>query len=92
MKYSENYYEIACPDGGVIAFEEFEDACKYADENGSTMICQIGGSFTDFEKCAFCGEWVDCCELNEDGDCWRCEIAIKDHSGSNHDRYWRDNK
>jgi hypothetical protein len=81
MKYSEYYYEIECADGGVIAFEELEDAIEYADETGATMISQIGGSFTDFEKCAFCGEWFDCCELNEYGDCPRCEQAIKDHGG-----------
>lgn len=81
MKYSDYYYEITAEHGCVIGFEELEDAIEYADKHGATMISQIGGSFTDYEKCAFCGEWFDCCELNEHGDCSRCEQAIKDHGG-----------
>lgn len=81
MKYSDYYYEIDDSNGGVIAFEELEDAIEYADKHGATMISEIGGAYDDYEKCAFCGEWVDCCELNEWGDCSRCEQAIKDHGG-----------
>jgi hypothetical protein len=80
MKYSNYYYEIYL-NGCAFGFDELEDAIEYADANDVTMISQVGGSFTDYEKCAFCGEWVDCYELNEHGDCSRCEQAIKDHGG-----------
>lgn len=65
----------------ATAHETLEDAIAYADAHGCTLIAEIGGSWNEYEKCAFCGEWFDSCELNTEGDCERCEIAIRDHNG-----------
>ena len=76
----EHYYEVenkrAPQDGlpaGVIAFEDFESAIEYAEQHGCEIISEIGGSWTDFAKCAICGEWVDICELNKNNLCTKCE-------------------
>lgn len=76
-----HYYEVQYHEGGVCAFDTLEKAIEYADEYGRMLISEIGGCWTDFEKCWFCGEWFDCCELNVGGVCARCDIAIKDHCG-----------
>lgn len=75
----EHYYEVQCDNNCVQSFDSLEDAISHADKFGYTLISEIGGCWTDFEKCSFCGEWFDCNELNKDGECERCEQAIKDH-------------
>lgn len=65
----------------AIAFNTLEEAIDFAEKNNITLISKIGGNFADYEKCAFCGEWYDSSDLNQYGDCWRCEQAIKDHNG-----------
>lgn len=63
----------------AVAFDTLEDAIIYADENGIELISEIGGNWADFEKCWFCGEWFESTELNTNGTCWRCDVAIKNH-------------
>ena len=65
----------------AVAFDTLEEAIQYADENGITLISEIGGNWCDFEKCSFCGKWCDSCELNAHRECERCEMAIKSHGG-----------
>lgn len=74
------YYEVSHGDE-VLSFDELEEATAFADENGCKAISEIGGSWTDYEKCNFCGEWTDICFLNAHGDCSRCEAAILSHGG-----------
>ena len=74
------YYEVSIGDA-VQSFDELEEAIAFADEKGCEEICEIGGSYTDYRKCDFCGEWEDTCNLNEHGDCSRCEAAIMSHGG-----------
>ena len=83
-----HYYEVANKqtpnDGapqGVTAFDTLEEAIQFADENECEMISEIGGNWTDFQKCWFCGEWFDCCDLIGTGVCDRCAVAIHDHGG-----------
>ena len=75
-----HYYETFC---GAYAYahDTLEGAIDFAEKNGVDLICEIGGSWTEYGKCKFCGEWVDITELNEYGDCSRCETAIRDHNG-----------
>ena len=77
-----HYYETEHKDGGVISFDDLDEAITYANANGSAIISEIGGNWCEFEKCTFCGEWFDSCELNTRGECDRCEMAIKDHGGN----------
>ena len=74
----QTFYEVGT-DHELHAFDTLEDAIKYADKNGATLICQNGGDWVDFEKCSFCGDWVESVELNSDGECTYCEQAIKSH-------------
>lgn len=75
-----HYFEVGI--GWELAiFESLENAIEYADKNGGTLISEIGGNWSDFEKCWFCNEWYESTELNKDGVCQRCEVAIKDHNG-----------
>ena len=75
------YYEVPHPNGGIKTFDSLDDAIIFADNNGAKIISEVGGSWTDFEKCWFCEEWFDSCELNSGGTCGRCEVAIEDHCG-----------
>ena len=77
---TKTYYEIA-HEGPLNAFDSLEDAIEFAEENNITTIQEIGGCWTEFEKCWFCEEWFDVSELNTNNECSRCESAIRDHFG-----------
>ena len=77
---TKTYYEIA-HEGTLNAFDSLEDAIEFAEENNITTIQEIGGCWTEFEKCWFCEEWFDVSELNTNNECSRCESAIRDHFG-----------
>lgn len=72
------HYEIET-NGDVLEFETLEEAIDYAEENGCTHIDSIGGSWDEWEKCEFCGDWCPISELNIENYCDQCQIAIKDH-------------
>lgn len=74
-------YEIETS-AGTIEFETLDAAIAYADENGCERICEIGGSWDEWEKCAFCNDWYPISELNIENYCDRCQIAIIDHGFS----------
>ena len=63
----------------VVAHDTLKDAIKYAEEHNIKTIQEIGGSWTEYEKCWFCEEWFSTYELNTKNECSRCETAIKDH-------------
>ena len=67
--------------GILVAHDSLEEAIEYAEENGITTIQEIGGCWTEYEKCWFCEKWFDTNELNTNNECSRCELAIKDHFG-----------
>lgn len=77
--------EVCVPDSDeftITEFDDFDEAVEYADqmvERGNEVTIYSG--YDDFKKCAFCGEWYPKYELNEHGDCERCEVAIRDHGG-----------
>lgn len=75
------YYEtyIGENDPCIFAFDTLEEAIEHAEANGCKTIQEIGGSFSEYEKCEFCGEWFDVSELNIENYCERCQIAIQDH-------------
>lgn len=83
--YREELYEVCVSDGekcSVTEWNDFESATEYADEaveSGHKVTIYSG--YDEFKKCAFCGEWFTKYELNEHGDCSRCEVAIRDHGG-----------
>lgn len=72
----EHYYEISLGDH-LYSFENLDDAIDFANLNICNMICEIGGSWIDYQQCSLCGEWVDCCELNESCECEYCQQALK---------------
>lgn len=65
----------------ATAHDTLEDAIEYAEANNLNYIAEIGGSWDEWEKCDFCGEWYLSTELNEYGDCDRCIQAMNDHGG-----------
>lgn len=73
------YYETTHNDGGefpvATAHDTLEAAIEFAEANGIDLICEIGGSWDEFEKCEFCGEWCTTEELDK-GICQRCKLAI----------------
>lgn len=80
--YPTIYYETFASDEkkcSVFAFETLDEAIEHAEANGCQTIQQYGGSYTEFEKCEFCGEWFDVSEMNIENYCERCQIAIQDH-------------
>ena len=52
------YYEIEDKkNGGVVGFETLDNAIEYAEANGADLICEVGGSWDEYKKCWWCGEW-----------------------------------
>ena len=78
-----HYFETVDRDGSAypltMAHETIEEAIDYADAHGITFICEIGSAWEEFEKCAFCGDWVTSYEVDKDGFCERCMMALKSH-------------
>lgn len=73
-----HYYETTHNDGNecpiTTAHDTLEEAIEFAEANGIEEIHEIGGSFDDFVKCGFCGEWLPIQELDEkSGFCDHCE-------------------
>ena len=80
--YPTIYYETFASDGekcSVFAFDTLEEAIEHAEASGCKTIQEYGGSYTEYEKCEFCGEWYDVAEMNIENYCERCQIAIQDH-------------
>ena len=75
------YYEtyIGENDPCIFAFDTLDEAIEHAEANGCQTIQEIGGSYTEYEKCEFCGEWYDVSEMNIENYCERCQRAIQDH-------------
>ena len=75
-----HYYETTHNDGNnfpvLTAHDTIEDAIEFANAHEIKTIYEIGGAFSEFEKCEFCGEWYTLEELNR-GICWRCGLAIR---------------
>ena len=61
-------------------FYSFDEAVSLAEENNCTEIEDSEG-YDTFSKCWFCGEWFTRHELNDNGECFYCEQAIKSHGG-----------
>ena len=61
-------------------FNSFDEAAAFADENTCSKI-EDGEGRDTFCKCWFCGEWFTLHELNDNGECFYCEQAIKSHGG-----------
>lgn len=72
-----HYFETTHTDGGefpiITAHATLDEAIEFAEDNNIENIHEIGGSFDDFAKCGFCGEWLPIQELNESGWCEHCE-------------------
>ena len=80
--YPTIYYETFASDGEkctVCAFDTLDEAIEHAEASGCKTIQESGGSYTEYEKCEFCGEWCDVSEMNIENYCERCQIAIQDH-------------
>ena len=75
------YFETGDPLGEIVAHENLESAMEYADTHDIDLISEIGGDWRDFIKCAFCGEWFESEELDENCNCERCARAWRDHDG-----------
>ena len=70
------YYETA-KDGEIQSHNTLDEAMEFADENRCEIICEIGGNWTEWVKCSWCGNWCESVELNVHGYCTYCEQAIK---------------
>ena len=86
------YYEVVVPmecaeddmrcRSGSVAFETFEEAVQFADENGATFISHIGGSWDEFQKCWWCEEWLPSTDFGTAEDlCKKCESYLKSREG-----------
>jgi hypothetical protein len=72
-RYDENPPDGIDYKGLCIACDTFEEATQTADENDADYICEIGGSWDEYKKCWFCGEWVSIDCLNKNDLCDHCE-------------------
>jgi len=72
----EIYYEVSEHDYSR-AFDTLEETIVYCEQHNIKTISEVGGNYTDFERCEFCGEWVDCCDLDDNNYCSECQQALK---------------
>jgi hypothetical protein len=80
-----HYYETTHLDPGeeyftTTAHDSLDDAISFADAHGCTYILEIGGSWNDFEKCSFCGDWFSSCEVDAEVICYHCRKAIQENN------------
>lgn len=85
----EDYFEVFVTDGekcSVTEWDDIESAIEYANEaikSGhapeEVEINEVDGYWREFRCCWFCREWFEKSDLNDDGVCRRCEVAIRDH-------------
>ena len=92
MRFSDHYYEVVkrydlTPKDGIdykgscTYCETIEEAIKEAERTEANFICETGGSWDEFEKCEFCGDWVTVTELNKNNCCHRCQLAFWSREG-----------
>ena len=74
------YYEVE-HNAKTHEFATIEEAIEFADANECEVIAEIGGSWDEFKKCWFCGDWFTVGELISTGVCARCAQAIESHEG-----------
>lgn len=77
----EIYYETAHYEYGndypvATAFDDLDEAIEFAEAHGIDTICEIGGSWDEYMKCEWCGEWFPTSEL-DNGICSQCDAAIR---------------
>lgn len=80
-----HYYETSHRKPGdefatVTAHETLEAAFEFAEAHDIRTVYEIGGTWSEFERCTFCGEWVNLTDLDNEGICSNCRRAITDHS------------
>ena len=63
--------------GENTSFDTLEEAIEFAEKNDLSVIQEIGGSFTEYKKCGWCGDWVDSYELRNSWACDYCRQAIE---------------
>ena len=73
------YYETSHHDGGdfpvITAHDTLEKAIEFAEAHDISTVYENGGSYDEYEKCWFCGEWEPAADLDR-GLCWRCKLAM----------------
>ena len=79
-----NYWEtVEGNDDGdyplCVAHDTFEEAEEYANANGINFINEVGGSWSEFERCWGCSEFIPAEEINEDGLCDSCVTRGHEH-------------
>lgn len=75
--YYETYHHAPGDNFATItAHTTIEDAFAFAEAHRIRTVYQIGGSYDEFEKCEFCGEWCSHDDLKTSGICWRCDLAL----------------
>ncbi len=79
-----HYYETAHYEPGatyptVVSHATIDEAIDFANAHNCTIISEIGGYWTEFEKCDFCHDWFNISDL-KDGLCEDCERAIEEHA------------
>lgn len=81
-----HYYETAHREAGatyptITAHNTLEEAISFAESHNIDLISEIGGSYTDYEPCFFCGEWFPSEDLTEEIGhtllCDRCQKTIQ---------------
>lgn len=77
----EEIYTVVYVGDGDIARKEFDnwdDAVEFAEQENAEMI---SGELDDYVKCAFCGEWVEASDVDDDGFCSNCIDYLRNNRG-----------
>ena len=79
MSYYCEIYKNIDDDSPITEAACIETAIDIADENGYNRICEIGGSWDEWERCDLCDEFFPLCELNDEHECENCEMQAHYH-------------
>lgn len=72
----EHYFETY-EENLTTAHDTLDEAIKYAEAHNIEIICEIGGSWGEYKKCEFCGEWDLLYEIDKNnGICDYCRMAL----------------
>ena len=73
-----HYYEIVNPvTRKTHTFNDIDDAITYAESVGAVSVQEIGGSWYEFTRCAWCEEWQPLCDFDGTCYCVNCRNYLK---------------
>lgn len=75
MRFEIDYREEGAIFPTTECFDTLEEAIEKADKVGAELITD-NETWEEYLKCWFCNEWYPSCDIDKQGLCDRCKLAI----------------